>query len=95
MEEIPLLFIVFKGTVPSGVSIVLIYVLSIVDQGHKLDYLENHGKLRLVEWYVLVRGLNGDWLLFICRGCKIVASTSFCMRLNLPLSRILKYMFLE
>lgn len=61
MEEIPLLFIVFKGTVPSGVSVVLIYVLSIANQGHKLDYFENRGKLRLVEWCVLVRGLNGDW----------------------------------
>lgn len=95
MEEIPLFFIVFRGTVLSGVSVVLIYVSSIANQGHKLDYLENCGKLRLVEWYVLVRGLNGDWLLFICRGCKIVDSTSFCMRLNLPLSQILKYTFLE
>lgn len=54
MEEIPLLFIVFKGTVLSGVSVVLIYVSSIANQGHQLDYLENRGKLRLVEWYVLV-----------------------------------------
>lgn len=50
MEEIPLLFMVFKGTVLSGVSVVLIYVSSIANQGHKLDHLENHSKLRPVEY---------------------------------------------
>lgn len=48
MEEIPLSFMVFKGTVLNNVSVVLIYGSSIANQGHKLGHLENRGKLRRV-----------------------------------------------